>query len=202
METEPVTNANDFIESLIYSYESRIRSIESVFFKSEAITQSSFNLLNDFNNSLKDYKTERNKINSQLQENLARNVSLRKKDYNRMMSDILNKLDEKEREAEKYFCQFIDEQKVMIQLLENGIPEIKNNFHHDNREKINTFRQELNRISRELETKKERVIRQLRDYQYMHQKTIEKLKMLLAKGGQIFIQDVKEVHRDLLSEMI
>jgi hypothetical protein len=200
METAPFSN--DFIESLIQSYETRIQNIESVFCKSDALAQSSYTLLQDFTSSIKNYRTERDTINSLLQENLAKNVSMRKKDYNRMMNDILNRLDEKEQEAEKQFNQFIEEQKAMIQFLKKGVLEIKDHIQDNNRGRIKAFRQELDHISGELELKKELVIQIFCDYQQMHRQVIEKLKMLLAKGDQVFVRDVKEVHRNLLSEII
>ena len=199
METLPL---NDFIENLISSYESRLKSIETVFNQSDAITESSFDLLRNFSNSLKTYRTERDEVNSRLRENLAQNGSLRKKDYNRIMESVLNKLNEKELETENYFCQFIEDQKNMMQSLKKGIFEAKDNLQNNNTEKINMFRQELNQIAGELETKKEIVIQHFIDYQSVHQKTIEKFKMLLAKEDRVFVKEVKEGHQNLLSEII
>lgn len=202
METLPLTNVNDFIENLISSYESRIRGIETVFNQSDAITESSFDLLRNFSHSLKTYRTERDEVNSRLRENLAKNGSLRKKDYNRLMESVLNKLNEKELETENYFCQFIEDQKSIMQSLKEGIFKVKDNLQNSNTEKINMFRQELTRISGELEAKKEMVIQHFVDYQSVHQKTIEKFKMLLAKEDRVFVKEVKEVHQNLLNEII
>jgi len=194
--------SNDLFESLIQSYEARIQNIESVFCKSDDLAQSSYNLLQDFTSSIKNYRTERAAINSLLQENLAKNVSLRKKDYNRMMGDILDRLNEKEQETEKQFNQFIEQQKAMTQFLKKGVFDIKDHIQENNRERIKSFRQELDRISRELEQKKELVIQEFCDYQQMHRRIIEKLKMLLAKGDQVFVHDVKTVQRTLRNELI
>ncbi|MGV8138203.1 MAG: hypothetical protein AB2L20_23585 [Mangrovibacterium sp.] len=199
METTPF---NDLIDNLIQSYETRIKNIESVFCKSDDLAQSSYTLLQDFTSSIKNYRTERDTINKLLQENLAKNVSLRKKDYNKMMGDILYRLEEKEQEAEKQFNRFIEEQKAMTQFLKKGVFEIKDHIKENNRERIKSFRQELDRISAELELKKELVIQEFCDYQQMHRLIIEKLKMLLAKGNQVYVHDVKEVHRTLISEII
>lgn len=201
METGPASNVNDFIETLISSYESRIKSIETVFNQSDAITESSFGLLKDFSNSLKAYKAERDTINSNLRENLSKNGSLRKKDYNRMMEDVLGKLDEKEMAVEKYFNQFIEDQKAMTQSLKNGILDVKNNLQSNNTQRINNFRAELASISQALEEKKEMVVSHFLDYQKIHQKTIDEFKMLLNKGERIFVREVKEVHQNLLSEI-
>jgi len=200
-ETVQSSNPNDFIDNLITSYESRIKNIGVIFNQSDSITESSLELLRNFSNSLKDYKNERITINSRLRENLAKNGSLRKKDYNRMMEDILNKLDEKEEEAENLFSQFIDEQRTLTQSLKKGILEIKDNLRNDNSEKISLFRRELSQISQKLETKKTMVVKQFIDYQQVHRRTIGKFKMLLAKGDQIIVRDVKEIHRILLNEI-
>jgi hypothetical protein len=200
METTPFMN--DFLGSLIQSYEARIQNVESVFSKSDTLVQSSYTLLQDFTSSVKNFRRERDAINSLLQENLAKGLSMRKKDYNMLMSDILNSLDKKELEAEKQFNQFMEEQKAMIQFVKKGVLEIKDNHQDNNTERIKTFRQEMDRMSRELELKKELVIQVFYDYQQMHRMVVEKLKMLLAKGNQVVAGDVKEVHRSLLSEII
>lgn len=195
-------NTNDFIENLITSYESRIRNIEIVFNQSDAINESSFSLLKNFGNSLNDYKTERETINSRLRDNLAKNGSLRKKDYDRMMERILNELYEKEVKAENCLHQFIEDQKAMTEFLKIRIFEIKDNLRQDNTEEIKAFRQELSRISCKLEIKKKIFIQQFMECQHLHQKVIGNFKMLLSKGDHIAIRDVKEIHQNLLGELV
>lgn len=199
MDTLQASNINDFIENLIQSYESRIKNIENLFFKSETIAQSSFDLLKAFNKFLEDYKAERDQLNLQLMEKLAKTASLRKKDYERMMSDIMNKLDDKEQKVKEYFTLFIEEQKTLILFLKGGIFE---NSPNDNHRKINLFYEELKRIAEEMESKKEVAIRELNDYQHINRKIIEKLQELLNRNGQVLVKDVKKAHEELLNEIV
>jgi Fe2+ transport system protein B len=198
MDTLPASNINDFIESLIQSYESRIKNIENFFFKSETITQSSFDLLKEFNRFIEDYKTERDQLNFQLMEKLAKTASLRKKDYERMMSDIMDRLEKKEQKVKAYFSSFIEEQRSMILFLKGGIFE---NSPNDNHRNLSLFYEELKRISAEMESKKDGAIRQLNDYQQMNRKIIDKLKELLNQNDLILVKDVKKVHEELLKEI-
>jgi hypothetical protein len=198
---ETTLEVDVLIESLINSYETQISSIEAVIDKSDAITESSFDLLNDFSSSLKNFRSERDIVNTQLRENLAKNGSLRKKDYNKMMEDILNMLDEKEREAGEYFYQYINFQKNMVKSMKKGILEIKDYIEQDNFDKIKAFRSELNKITQELESKKETVLQQFIEYQKTHQKIVESFKTLLTKGDKILVNDLKEVHRKLCNEI-
>jgi len=192
---------NNIFENLIGSYESRIQYIENIFLKSGEVAQSSFDLLQEFNSSLDGYKKEREKVNFELQKCLAQKASLRKKDYNRLMGDILTKLDEKEQEVGKYFSVFIGEQKIMTRFLKNGIPAIKESLSNGESGNVKLFREGLEHLTKDMEIKKKRVIDQLNGYREMHSKTIEKLKGLLAKEDSIHAKDVKEVQHELLTEM-
>lgn len=199
MDTLQSHNINDFIENLIQSYELRIKNIENLFLKSETITQSSFDLLKEFNKFIEDYKAERDQLNFQLEEKLSKTASLRKKDYDRMMSDIRNKLDEKEQNVKEYFSSFIEEQRTLIRFLKGTIFE---NSVNDNSGKINLLYAELKKISEEMESKKERAIRELNDYQDMNRKIIEKLQELLNRNDQILVKDMKKAREELLNEIV
>jgi hypothetical protein len=198
---EITSDVNALIENLISSYEAQINSIESVISKSDAITKSSSDLLNEFSCSLKDLRIERDIINSELRENLAKNGSLRKKDYNRMMEDILNTLDEREREAGESFYEYLDSQKNMVQYIKKGILEVKDYIKQDKGEKIQTFRDKLKQITQEMELKKGTVIQQFINYQNLHIKIVGKLEILLERRDRIFSRDLKEVHCELKNEI-
>ncbi len=201
MEISSPELTDDFIESLINSYESWIKSIETISDRSEAIMVSSFDLFRDFSNALKEYQAERQKLNSQLKESLAKNGSLRKKDYDQMMAIILSRLDEKECESESVLYQFIQNQKLMTQFLKKGIFQIKGSILYQNAESIQVFRQKLNSISAELESKKETAFRLFREYQHLHFKLTSTLKTLLIKEDEVLADDVKAMKKSLLSQM-
>jgi len=136
MSTRPKLNIDGFFDNIITSYETRIQKIQTAFQSSENITESSHFLFDNVHNSLNELKKERDILNSRLCETLAKNGSLRKKDYNTMMSGILGALDEKEREAERQFLNFIEAQKETAQSLKNSLLGIKILLHKTTAKKL------------------------------------------------------------------
>jgi hypothetical protein len=104
----------DFIDRLLTSFEDRILKIEAAFSTPKAEYDSSNVLINDFHQSLLVLKTERTYLNSMLRENLAKNGSMRKNDYDNLMEDIFTFLNEREKEAEYQFNHYIEDQRQMV----------------------------------------------------------------------------------------
>ncbi len=194
-------NIDGFFGNIINSYESRIQKIQTAFQSSENITESSHFLFDNVHHSLYELKQERALLNSRLCENLAKNGSLRKKDYNTMMSGILSVLDEKEKEAEAQFLSFIDAQKATAQSLKNSLLDIKDITTQDNCEKISIIKEQLARISKLQEMRKEAVMKTFLDFQQMHNKMRTCLENLLMKGDQIMIKDIKKVKDQLINDI-
>ena len=118
MNTPSELKIDGFFDDIISSYETRIQKIQTAFQSSENITESSHTLFDNVHSSLNDLRKERDILNAKLCETVARNGSLRKKDYNTMMSGMLNTLDDKEREAESQFLLFIEAQKRYYCMME------------------------------------------------------------------------------------
>ena len=148
MSTQPDINIDGFFENIITSYENRIQKIQTAFQSSENITESSLSLFDNVLQSLNELKKERDLLNSKLCETLAKNGSLRKKDYNAMMSGILCTLDEKERLAETQFLAFIEDQKETAQSIKNSLLGIKDITSPDASEKIVIVKEQLSQISK------------------------------------------------------
>ena len=201
MSTRPELNIDGFFDNIITSYETRIQKIQTAFQSSENITESSHSLFDNVNNSLNELKKERDILNSRLCETLAKNGSLRKKDYNTMMSGILGALDEKEREAESQFLTFIEAQKETAQSLKNSLLGIKDITSQDASEKITIIKEQLSQISKLQEMRKETVMKTFMDFQQMHNRMMECLKNLLEKGDHILIQDIKKVKDQIIKEI-
>jgi len=201
MNTQPALNIDGFFGNIITSYESRIQKIQTAFQSSENITESSHFLFDNVHHSLNELKKERDILNSQLCENLAKNGSLRKKDYNTMMSGILNALDEKEKDAETQFLNFVEAQKTTAQSLKNSLLGIKDITSQDNCEKITIIKEQLSRISELQETRKESVMKTFLDFQKMHNKMMSCLENLLEKGDQILVRDVKKIKDQIIKEI-
>ncbi len=200
MSTRPDINLDAFFENIVTSYESRIQKIQTAFQSSENITESSHSLFDNVHHSLNDLKKERDTLNSRLCETLAKNGSLRKKDYNTLMAGILSALDEKEKEAESQFLIFIEDQKETVQSLKNSLLGIKDIRSQDASEKISIIKEQLAEVSKLQETRKETVIRTFLDFQQMHNRMKECLEHLLEKGDHLVIQDIKKVKAQIIQE--
>jgi DNA anti-recombination protein RmuC len=201
MRTSPALNLDGFFNNIITSYESRIQKIQTAFQSSENITESSHSLFDNVHNSLTNLKKERDMLNSRLCENLAKNGSLRKKDYNTMMSGILSALDDKEKAAERQFMNFIEAQKETAQSLKNSLLGIKDITSEDATEKINIIKEQLSQISQLQERRKETAMKTFIDFQQMHNRMMECLEKLLGKGDHIMVQDIKKVKEQMIRDI-
>lgn len=190
-----------FFENVIISYEDRIQKIQTAFQSSEDITESSHFLFDNVHNSLNELKKERDILNARLCETLAKNGSLRKKDYNTMMAGILSALDEKEKEAGNQFLSFIEAQKEMAQSLKKTILDLKDIAAQNAGEKITLVKEQLSQISKQQEMRKETVMKIFMDFQKMHNRMMECLENLLEKGGHILIKDIKTVKDQIIKEI-
>jgi len=200
MNTNPNQEIDHFLEGIITSYEERVQKIQTAFQSSEKITETSHSLYDHVHSSLNELKKEREQLNTKLCEALAKNGSLRKKDYNTMMSGILESLDEKEKEAEHKFLSFIETQKETAQLLKNSIIGFKDISPQESKEKIANIRQQLSHISKIQEEGKEMVMNTFLDFQNLHNKIIEYFEAQLEKGSEIHAQDIKNIKHKIIKE--
>jgi hypothetical protein len=200
METQTEIKIDGFFDNIITSYENRIQRIQTAFQSSENITESSHSLFENVHNSLNELKKERDVLNLRLCETLAKNGSLRKKDYNTMMSGILSVLDEKEKEAETQFIGFIEAQKQTAQSLKNSLLGIKDITSQDNCEKIAIIKEQLSQISKIHEMRKESVMKTFLEFQAMQSKIMKCLEALVQKGEHILINDIKMVKNQIVKE--
>jgi len=201
MNTRSKLNIDGFFDNIITSYETRIQNIQTAFESSENITESSHSLFDNIHNSFHFLKNERDVLNSRLCETLAKNGSLRKKDYNAIMSGILNALDEKEKEAENQFLDFIEAQKETAHSLRNSLLGIKDITSQDNCEKIAIIKEQLSQISILHEMRKEAVLKTFLDFQQMQNRMMECFEKLLEKGDHILIQDIKKIKDQVIKEI-
>jgi hypothetical protein len=178
------TDKENILENLISSYESRIQSIEAFF---EAAGQ----IFQDFQESLLSTRTERERINSQLKESLAKNGSLRKKDFDRMMSVISSHLDQSEQEARQLSKRYLDEQTKLVQQLKEGLREFKDALAEGQAEKVKELQTLIKGILSKQDENKNEVTSKLKEFQQGQQQTSRMLKELLAKGEELRIKDFK-----------
>lgn len=200
MPTHPAVNIDHFLGNIITSYESRIQNIQTAFQSSENITEFSHSLFDNIHQSLNELKKERDSLSSKLCENLAKKGSLRKKDYNTMMSGIIQVMEEKEKEAESQFLGFIEAQKETAQSLKNSLLGIKDITSQDTSEKISDIKKQLTQISRLQEQRKESVIKTFLGFQEMHNRIMACLENLLEKGDLILAKDIKKVKEQIIQD--
>ena len=194
-------NTDGFFDNIISSYETRIQKIQTAFQSTENITESSHSLFDNVQNTINELKKERDILNSRLCENLAKNGSIRKKDYNTIMSGILTVLNEKEKEAERQFLNYIEAQKETGQTLKNSLLGIKDITTEDSTDKIITIKKQLSQISNKQEKEKETVMKTFTDFQQMHNRIIGCLENLLEKGDHILIKDIRKNMNQILKDI-
>jgi replicative superfamily II helicase len=200
------TNSNKEINSLfaniIISYDERIQKIQTAFQSSENLTESSQSLFDNVLESLNNLKKRRDLLDSKLCETLSKNGSLRKKDYNSMMSEIISLIDEKESEAEHQFLTFIEAQKETAKLLKKSMLGISDISSQDMDKKIKAIKEQLSQISELQEIRKETVKKAFMNFQRIHHLMIASFESLLKRGNNILINDIKKVKAQLISKII
>jgi len=178
------TEKENVLDSIISSYEARIQSIE-VFFDTTG------HIFQDFQESLLSTRAEREKINSQLRENLAQNGSLRKKDFDRMMGVISSHLDESEQEVRQLSHKYLNEQTKLVQQLREGLRNFKDALTEGQAEKVKELQKLIKGILSKQDESKIEVTSKLKEFQQGQQQTSKMLKDLLARGEELRIRHFK-----------
>jgi len=109
------------VNNIFSSYEARIQSMGEIF-------DTTHQLLKGFQESFLDTKQERKKINAALRENLAKNGSLRRKDFDNMMQGILSIQDKREKEVRNLLNSYLNEQREMAQALRERLERFKDSL--------------------------------------------------------------------------
>ena len=178
------TEKENVLENIISSYEARIQSVESFF-------EVTGHIFHDFQESLLSTRAEREKINNQLRENLAQNGSLRKKDFDRMMSVISSYLDESEQEVRQLSHKYLNEQTKLAQQLREGLRNFKDALIQGQAQEVGELQTLIRQILTRQDESKIEVTSKLKEFQQGQQQTSKMLGDLLAKGKELRIRDFK-----------
>ncbi|MEI8338270.1 MAG: hypothetical protein WCF92_03975 [bacterium] len=189
-------------EDIDNSDKDRILKIQNAFQCSENIKESCHFLVENIENSLDYLKERRTDVSTRLCEALAKKESLRKKDYNTIMTDIYILLDEKENNAKNQFFAFIEDQKIFTQSLKNIILNISEYKTMDSADNNELLKAELLQIAKIQEERKETVIKVLKDFQEIHKKVMGYFESLLEKGDVISIRDIKNAKYILGNKLV
>lgn len=176
----------DIAENIVASYETRSRSIESLF-------ETTHQILEGFQNSFFDTRQEREKINDQLRENLTKNESLRRKDFDRMMQGILSAQEERERQVREGLNRYLAEQREMIHTLGDNLAKFKDALAGGEAQRVKEFQPLIQEILAKQDERKNEVTSQLKEFQKQQHELAKGLKELLAKGRELRIKDLKRM---------
>jgi len=182
-------NLRDVVEDIVSSYDARIQKLESVF-------DTTHQLLHGFQENFLDLKQEREKVNAELRESLARNDSLRKKDFDGMMRDIHSKQDMREKEVRELLNNYLNEQKQMAGSLRENLKEFNQALTNGEAQRVGEFKEFIKKNLARQDERKEQVTGKLKEFQKEQKEMAEKLNDLLAKGRELRIKDFKAMLKE------
>ncbi len=159
-------------EEIVSSYQSRISTVATIIDNTHQI--------------LDDFKIKRNEISNQLKETLARGESLRKKDFDSMMQEILFHQDEREKEVRDLLKTFFEEQKEVAEIIKKSLTGAE-------KIRIDDFKKMLQDIQAKQRARENEVSVMLKEFQTEYKEMAESLRSLLDKREAMRIKDFKEM---------
>jgi len=193
----------NIVEDITTIYQTKIENMGSLFETTQLI-------LNEFQEPLLKTKQVKEEINAQLQDLLAKNEHLRRKDFDRMMQSIFCAQVEKEKEIRDLVNNYLIEQKEMINLLKDYLTKIKDAIANGQVLKAKEpLKNTLTQILIQQDKRKQEVASKLKEFQKEQREMTEKLFSLLAKGKDLRIRDLKAMlkefeiqHKERLSRQV
>ncbi|MCL5771867.1 MAG: hypothetical protein M1479_06300 [Actinobacteria bacterium] len=183
----------NIVENIISSYEARVESIGIIF-------DTTHKLLQGFQDSFIDTKHEREKLTAELRENLAKNKSLRRNDFDNMMQDILSTQDKREKEVRILLNSYLNEHKKMVQALSGNLEKFKSSITEGEIQRVKEFQNVIKKILGRQEERKEEVTSRLKEFQKEQKEMAKRLKELLSKGKELRIKDLKSMLKELKAQ--
>ncbi|PIP17566.1 MAG: hypothetical protein COX43_03655 [Parcubacteria group bacterium CG23_combo_of_CG06-09_8_20_14_all_35_9] len=95
----------NLIENIITSYNVRLKLVE--------------NIITNTRKTLEEFKTKREEMSRKLRDSLAKSANLRKKDFNKMMEEILQVQTKREENINKMLADFHKEEEQVVAKLKN-----------------------------------------------------------------------------------
>ena len=176
----------NIVEDIISAYETRLEGIGVIF-------DTTHQLLRGFQDSFIDTKQEREKLTVELRDNLAKNKSLRRNDFDNMMQDILSTQDKREKEVRNLLNIYLNERKEMAQALKGNLEKFKDFLTKGEIQRVKEFQNMIKEVLDEQEKRKEEVTSSLKMFQKEQKEMAKRLKELLAKDKELRIEDLKSM---------
>jgi hypothetical protein len=175
---------NDVIDNIVSSYEIGIQELENLF-------NNTCQVFISFQDLCIDTKDEREEINDQLRNTLAKNISLRKKDFDNIMNDILLSQDGKENEVRALLKNYLNEQREMAGTLRKNLGMFKDSLAQGEADRVKEFHILFNKIFDRQDERRREVISKLHNFQEEQRFLALNLKELLTKGKELRIKDLR-----------
>jgi hypothetical protein len=172
------------VEEILSSFEERLESIGSIIDNTQMI-------LGEFQESMPNTKQEREDLRNELRDSLARNESLRKKDFDAMMNTILLAQDHREREVRGLLSSYLSEQRAMARTLKENLGSFRGSLNRDNICRVEEFHQMLQDILEKQEERKAEIIAELKRYQKEQNELSCNLVELLSRGKDLRTKDLR-----------
>jgi iron-sulfur cluster repair protein YtfE (RIC family) len=193
---KPMPLANDMkniVEHIVSSYEARVQSIAALF-------DTTHQILQGFQDSLIDMKQERETFKSELRESLAKNESLRRKDFDNMTKGIILTQDEREKEVRNLLGSYLNEQKEMSQALRKNLEKFEDSLAKGEAQRVKEFQEMIKHILTKQEERKDEVTSRLKEFKKEQKVLTSRLKGLLAKGRDLRIKDLKTMLKEFKAQ--
>ncbi|MBI4684670.1 MAG: hypothetical protein HY755_05685 [Nitrospirae bacterium] len=173
----------DIVNDMIFSYEARIQSMEAIF-------DATHQILQGFQDSFLDARQEE-KLTSELRETLAKDKSLRKKDFDNMMQGILSAQEERKKEVRNLLKGYLNGQKEVAQTLKDNLAKVKDVLVRGETGRVKEFQGLIKEILAKQDERKDEVTSKLKEFQKEQHEMAKRLKELLTKGRELRIKDLK-----------
>jgi len=180
---------NKAVNNILYSYEARIQSIGYIF-------DSTHQILQGFQDALLDTRQEREKSRTELRESLAKNESLRRKDFDNMMQSILLTQEEREKEVRNLLNRYLNEQREMAKVLRENLESVNDSLAKGEAQRLKGFQEMIKEILAKQDKRKEEITSRLEEFQKEQRVLAARLKELLAKGKELRIRDFKSMLKE------
>ncbi|MDA3835956.1 MAG: hypothetical protein PF495_21515 [Spirochaetales bacterium] len=167
--------------SIIDSYEVRVSTIKT--------------LMAQANHFLKAFQIELEEMVAGLRDNLAKSESLRKKDFEHMISDIIESRRQRGQEAEQSFKLFQEEEEEMIVRLRD----IVINGKSSGLDGIEAIREDILKRQKQREKK---IVKSFKCFQVEQEELRIALKRLLSKGEDVKIKDFKFMLKSMRAQQM
>lgn len=168
-------------EEIVSSYESRIANVAMIIDNTHKI--------------IENFKSNRNEMNNHLKERLAKEKTLRKKDFDIMIENVLLMQDRREEEVRDLLKTFLEEQKEMAEI-------IKKQLADGNKVRLEDFQNLLDSIRTRQTQRGNEVNIMLKEFHEEYEEMTKSLNELLRKGESVRIQDFKLMLKEIKTKQM